>query len=319
MEIVIGVTPEESSDDAIALGLAMCDTIGATPVFTHVYPKRYDYPSAGHVDAEWEKYMVERGNDVLDSVRRRIDRPAEYELFAEPSSGRGLGEVADERSAEVVVIGSSPGGPEGRIHRGSTSDRLLHSSHVPVTVAPREYRVWAPARIKRIVFAYQPTPETQYAFAEAVELAQLTGCSLHVISVLERKSRIYRRLGKMRDDPDTQSVQDVYDGFLMEAARAAPVPATHQVLVGDTVGKALREMKWHDDDLMVVGSSGAGPARRVFMSDTSYKLMKAATVPMMLIPHSAEAHLEEVPDVERLRELMKLPSWTHGKYDKAEQ
>ena len=59
------------------------------------------------------------------------------------SSGVGLAEVASSRHAQIIVIGSAPGGSSGRIHGGSTSDQLLHGSPVPVAIAPHGYREWA--------------------------------------------------------------------------------------------------------------------------------------------------------------------------------
>ena len=60
MKVVIGVVPGESSDDALALGGLLCDALGAEPILAHIHPAAYDYASPGHVDAEWEKYLVDR-------------------------------------------------------------------------------------------------------------------------------------------------------------------------------------------------------------------------------------------------------------------
>ncbi len=53
----------------------------------------------------------------------------------------GLLEVVERDSdADVLVLGSSANGALGQVVVGSTADRLLHSSPVPVAISPRGYR-----------------------------------------------------------------------------------------------------------------------------------------------------------------------------------
>jgi nucleotide-binding universal stress UspA family protein len=56
------------------------------------------------------------------------------------------------------------------------------------------------------------------------------------------------------------------------------------VLVGDTVDAALADFIWHREDLLVCGSSTLGPVRRVLLGDMTFRLLRAATVPVLVAP-----------------------------------
>jgi len=43
-------------------------------------------------------------------------------------------------------------------------------------------------------------------------------------------------------------------------------------------------MIWHREDLLVCGSSNLGPVRRVLLGDMTFRLLRAATVPVLVAP-----------------------------------
>ena len=63
--LVIGTRgDDDSSESAIALGLAACATVGAEPVFVNVYPTDFDFP-ASRGRAEWRAFLRTRSDEVL--------------------------------------------------------------------------------------------------------------------------------------------------------------------------------------------------------------------------------------------------------------
>ncbi|NQU36851.1 MAG: universal stress protein, partial [Actinobacteria bacterium] len=164
MEIIVGVNQDASSSDALAMGSSIANTLGADLVVVNVYPKAWDFVGPAHVDAEWRSFLVEQGNETLQWAREELDgrEGVTYVLHPHRSSGVGLAEVATSRNAQMILIGSAPGGSSGRIHGGSTSDQLFHGSPVPVGIAPQGYVKWAPQVINRAVVAYQPTKQSDH-------------------------------------------------------------------------------------------------------------------------------------------------------------
>ena len=63
-----------------------------------------------------------------------------FHKFAHRSAPGGLLEAVEELEAEALVLGSAADGKLGQVVIGSTADRLLHSSPVPLAISPRGYR-----------------------------------------------------------------------------------------------------------------------------------------------------------------------------------
>jgi nucleotide-binding universal stress UspA family protein len=45
---------------------------------------------------------------------------------------------------------------------------------------------------------------------------------------------------------------------------------------------------WSDGDLLVVGSSRLGPLARVFLGSTATRIVRAAPVPVVVVPRGTE-------------------------------
>lgn len=294
MEIVIGTTPDAAGDDAVALGIAAARTFHGVPVLTHIYATPYDYPSMATVDAEWRAYLREQAERVVHDAREGLgeltDVPrVETTVHGHRSSGMGLAEVAQSRGADYIAIGSAPGGSADRLQTGSTADRLFHGSPVPVLMAPHGYRRICPDRIGRLVVAYQLTPESERAADLAPQVAAAGGVPLHLVTVIERVRPFYGTgLGPEAELPVLQALREEAASALARAAETAVAAGiddvSYEVVEGAGIASALARVSWRDDDLLVIGSSGRGPLRRVFLGDMSFKLLRAAPVATMVLP-----------------------------------
>lgn len=298
MEIVIGVTESSQSEDAIALGLALCKSLEASPVIAHIHPALTDYPGPAHVDAEWRGFLRERTAETLAWAKSKVgDREdALYVQSGHRSSGTGLAKLADRRNAAVVVISSAPG-VEDRITAGTTSDALFHSSPAPVAVAPLGYRRWAPERFRRVVLAYQRTAESDHALDLVVEAIQQYGVGpdaerLVLLNLIERVTRIYgSRLGRHAEDQVMRALHEQAEQALAHAAARLPADIGKVrtcVSAADTITGALSRFDWADTDVLVAGSAGGGRIGRVFLGDVTYRILRAATVPTVIVPRSSQ-------------------------------
>lgn len=300
MEIIVGVNQDAPSSDALALGCAIANTLKADLVVVNVYPKTWDFVGPAHVDAEWQKFLVEQGNETLHWAREVLDgrEGVTYLLHPHRSSGVGLREVAADRGAQMIVIGSAPGGTNGRIHGGSTSDQLFHGSLVPVGIATLGYEKWAPEKMDRAVVAYQPSRQSDHCVDVTIRALTKAGLdpatSMLVFSIVQRVTRIYgSRLGRHAEDQVLAALREQSQEALVQALARIPedshrpVIVATEILEGDNVMKALGRYDWANGDLMVTGSTGAGPIRRVFLGDMTYKLIRGSTVPVIVIPRAA--------------------------------
>ena len=286
-EIIVGATTDAGSDDAAALGIALARTIDAVPVVTHVRPEPWHAPGSGRVDAEWDAYLETSSAAAIDAVVTRHAADLEQldartDVGVHRSSGHGLDDVAQRRSASCIVIGSAPGGETGRIASGSTSEQLLHGAHVPVAIAPTGYAGYAPESITRVVvavdMAYRPG-----RLDAALDLLPDLGVAL--VCVVRRATSIYTtQLGTDAELGVLHELRRLAAHALDAAATDLRRPCETHVLVGDSVDAALAELTWHRGDLLVCGSSELGPVRRVLLGDMTFRLLRAATVPVLVAP-----------------------------------
>ena len=295
----MGVTQSAQSEDALALALALAESLDASVTVCNVYPLAYDFPSQAHVDAEWRAYLVEEGQLVLRWAREQLGerRNVDYQLHGHRSSGLGLAEFAASRDADMIVIGSAPGGSSGRIAGGSTSDQLLHGSPVPVALAPMGYHQWAPTAIDRVVVAFQANPESAHSLQAAIWTMQRNDVPvvghLELITVAQQ---VPRHLRRHKDAASLDGELRRRGSAVLDQGRAlvrsyghleADTPGT--VLEGEDIDRALAQFDWRDADVLVVGSTGSGPIRRVFLGDMTYKLVRSSTVPVLVATRSDAA------------------------------
>jgi nucleotide-binding universal stress UspA family protein len=285
--IVIGFDGSDSGEDALALGMLLCRATGAVPVVATVYPEAYPI-GPGRVDAEWVAFMREQSEELLRCARRVLGDgvDADYRTVSAASESRGLHELAEQEQAEVVVVGSTHRGPLGRTSPGSTGDRLLHGSACPVAVAPRGLREQPPPALRTIAVAFVDTPEAQEALGFAATLAQRSGARLRLLSVVPPRAEVFSPLiGRDAEEAFVARTREVFRRNLDEALAGLGdrVEATVELLEGDVVD-ALATVDRRDADLLVCGSRGYGPLRRVLLGGVSSRLLRRAACPLLVVP-----------------------------------
>ncbi|MFI6923717.1 universal stress protein [Nonomuraea spiralis] len=280
-KVLAGYIAEPRGMDGLALAVLLTrQTAGSLTVAT-VQPPVATTPGPARADeGAWRAYLREQAENALAQARELAGDQAEYVRHTNKGSGRGLVEVARRLGADVVVIGSAPGGGRSRITVGSTADQLLHSSPVPVLLAPRGYGEEPPAAFERITVAYRRGPGADAAVKGAAKAAVALNISLRLVTLVLRTGRRARieeeMLVRLRD----QAAAD-----LRAAARGQRrrLQVEVELLEGRNVAQALGTTTWLPGELIVCASSEAGPLRRVFLGDTSIKIVQAATCPVMIL------------------------------------
>jgi nucleotide-binding universal stress UspA family protein len=290
--LTLGFDGSDSGEDALAGGLVLCRATGATPVVAAVHPEQYPI-GVGRVDAEWVAYMRERAEELLRRARRVLgdDVAADYRAVSAASESRGLHELAEQEHAEIVVVGSSHRGPLGRTYPGSTGDRLLQGSACPVAVAPRGLREDPPPALRTVAVAFIDTPEAHEALRVAAALAERGGARLRLLSVVPSRAEVLAPVvGRDAEEAFAARAREVYGRALDDALAGLRdrVEATGELLEGDVVD-ALATIDRRDADLLVCGSRGYGPLRRVLLGGVSSRLLRRAACPLLVVPRSAEA------------------------------
>jgi nucleotide-binding universal stress UspA family protein len=290
--IVVGHDGSDSGDDAAVLGARLARATGESLLVVTVYAEEHAI-GVGRVDAEWVAYMRGQAEEISAAARRFLEErgvAAEFRVVGSGSAAHGLDDIAEAVEASLIVVGSERHGARRRISPGSTGDRLLHGSICPVAVAPRGFRdrpVDAP--IKRIGVAYVGTPEGNEAIRFAGELAARIGASVTLYTVVARRAEVFSPvIGRDAEEAFLATVRESARAAMQTARAALPdgVPVEEELLEGDTV-EALAALDEREIDLLVCGSRGYGPVRRVLLGGVLRKLIRRAACPVVVVPRAA--------------------------------
>jgi nucleotide-binding universal stress UspA family protein len=255
-------------------------------------------PSPARVDAEYRAELVRAAEDALEGARGRLpdDIAVSTVVHHARSTPAGLLEVAEQREAGVIVAGSSAAGGAGSVTLGSATSRLLHSSPIPVALAPRGFRVGGGARVTRVTAAFGGAGEDLVVGAAGV--AARVGATLRLASFAVRPRSPYTvAVGR---EADASAVREWIAGIeasqqqVLERVRELPsVPDECEAVVGrgESWEDALEDVEWEDGDVLVVGSSSIGPVARVFLGSRSAKIVQHAPVPVVVVPRGVVAEL----------------------------
>jgi nucleotide-binding universal stress UspA family protein len=135
-EIVVGVGPDHSGEDAARYGCALAALFGTSVVLVFGYDQSALGPRGGPLEEQLEEIAADITAEVVavlavehPNVEVRVelvrDRPADSLL-----------RVAESIGAEMIVVGHGGGGPIRAALLGSTTYELVHRGSIPIVVIP---------------------------------------------------------------------------------------------------------------------------------------------------------------------------------------
>lgn len=291
MSIVVGYGPEVRGNGALALARMLAESASEHLFVVCVMPDRWEPVSiARSTDAEFDAHVSAMAQKALDAARAALvgfDNTT-YEVVRARSGPAGLLDAVERHSARVLVAGSSGDGPWGHVALGSVTDRLLHSSPVPVAVAPRGLRYASGTRIARITVALEGTEATQGVLTEAADLAHRLGATLRVVSFAVRAGAMYpSEIGLHAEDQVVSAWKAQVGQAVAAAVECVPGAsdlAPETILAeGTSWGEALDVPDWQAGDILVIGSSSSQPLlSRVFLGSTAARIVRHSPVPVLV-------------------------------------
>jgi nucleotide-binding universal stress UspA family protein len=129
---IVSYDDTQNDHDALMLGRILRDagTKLTLAYVRHVKHRRLDHEQLSQQEAE---QLLERGAQWLDDahIGRRV--------VVSPSTGDGLGWLAGEEEADLIVFGSDYRTPSGRIAIGRSAQTLLEGGPAALALAPAAY------------------------------------------------------------------------------------------------------------------------------------------------------------------------------------
>lgn len=284
--VVVGYEGGDTGHDAISFAnrwaRASHDPVNVVTVHPGAAPM-----GIGRVDAEWVAYEREEADRLLSEAKTLVADGVEasYLRVDAGSAAHGLSDIVEPKDGEgvsMLVLGSRRTRGMRRTFPGSTADRLLHGAAAPVTVVPWGYADIEERPLAKVAVAFVDTPEGRVAFQHASLIAQHLSASLTVLSVVP-DTRVVPGLGESRrfEGESRRGYQDSVDAIIATAPEGLEV--TGKLLRGPVVD-ALSDLSFDECDVLVCGSRGYGPVRRVLLGGVSSRVVRHSKVPVILIP-----------------------------------
>ena len=190
------------------------------------------------------------------------------------------------------MVGSGGDAEPGRIRLTSKTDRLVHSSTVPVAIAPWGYRT--SGGVTRITVAFRDDDASWSLLTRVAEISQRASAQLRVVTFLVTPTR--RPVTSDVPHAETQ----VIDLWAVQAASAQAEAEAHlnsmgftgddlqlKIAAGADWGAAVASVDWADGDVLVLGSSSTHRLAQVFLGSSASKIVRHAPVPVVIVPRTA--------------------------------
>ena len=278
-KILVGYDDSDQAKDALALGKQLADATGAELVAAGVF--QFD-PIWGGYDPHFRNAEIEFARKI-EAAAKSVG--AEAEATPSSSPARGLHELAEEIEADLILVGSARRGRVGQILAGSVGVALLHGSPCAVGIAPNGYRDHSGDAIAAVAVGFDGSEESGLALMAASRLASETGAKLKLVSVAEPPPIVAGKGGDAGRQQLTEAIQEQTREQLVQARETVPdgIEVEASLITGDPV-EALVNVAEAPGTLLMVGSRGYGPLRRVLLGSVSTDLVRSAPCPLIVTP-----------------------------------
>ena len=292
MTVVVGYLAGKSGNAPLHLAASAARTLGTSLTVATIVPRPWTHPSPARVDAEYAAWADQLAADSAQEARRELATMAQlddvrYHSHAHRSVSGGLTEVVGELDAELLVLGSSANGSLGQVVVGSTADRLLHSSPVPVAIAPRGYRGPRGGALTRITCGFPGTPESVDVVRRMAALADRLQVPLRVITFAVRGRTMYPPEVGLHAEDSILAEWETQAAEMLAQLRADDIvndDVELQVVSGNGWDQALDDAEWLDGEILALGTSPRVGLAHVFLGSRGTKILRVSPVPVLVLP-----------------------------------
>ncbi|AKK12138.1 universal stress protein [Corynebacterium uterequi] len=208
-----------------------------------------------------------------------------------PSESTLLTEAAEEFDADLVIVGSHAAAPKGRFLSGTTTDSLLHSSPIPLALAPSRIKLSkrGVTRVNVALLDSQDEDNDQVLFF-AGALAHHLRVPLR-LAAFSPTGLTEPRLDERIDfSTELSAVWHEHALAMLDRVRDRLLDHLPDLEIDTVLGSgigwagAVDALKWKKGDLLCMGSTPSGPIERVFLGSTAAQFLPHVPVPVIIHP-----------------------------------
>ena len=252
--IAVGVDRRQGGRDALALAALLRDVCGAQLAAVYVYP----FDRTVHLD-DADALEAVLQDELLAELEQELAQAgvtARPVVVSDALPAHALQCFAEREGADVIVVGAPHREGADRVLGGDVAVGTLRGAPCAVAVAPAGFAE-RERTLDRVGVGFDGSAESCEALALGGRLARTAGAALHVVSVAAAMVAEH------------------------EAAALAE-GGSYEAVAGRPATELARRSGGLD--LLVVGSRGHGPVRRLLLGSTSTRLVREARCPVLVVP-----------------------------------
>ena len=280
--VLIATDGSRVAGSAIRLAKIMADAGEWAPEIVTVFEPLPVSVAELTLAAPTPAYLQGVTDSLLALIESQVRRAggADWRLSVEfGRAASGIARVAEERAAEMVIVGLGEHGKLARMFGAETAARVMRHVHVPLmAVAFGERR-----RPFTAVAAVDFGESSVRAVREVYALLQAPG-RLHMVHVRSRLSAIAPFEGAESDAMYGAAVAHGFERVKRELGHRPGIEITSEVRRGSVVESLLKATTRVRADVIAVGSHSQHVIDRLLIGSTPAHLLRAARCSVLVAP-----------------------------------
>ena len=293
--ILVPLDGSPLGERALAQAVPIAEQHGAKLILMHVVEPINRFLLGGGVpvrdsalDLTWRDDARKYLEKAVARTRKRTTVPVEG-VLKEGKVVPTIAEYAREAGVGLIVMCTHGRGGFERFWLGSVADGLLRHLPVPVLLvraARKSAKTDADAApFARIVVALDGSPRGERALTETINLVQSTPTAITLVNVVHPTAALASHSFPSRAE---QEMCAHYLEPLAERNRSTSCEIGVETLAYANIGRGILEVaKRHDATMIALATQGLGGAERLIVGSVADKLIRTATMPVLVVPPRA--------------------------------
>jgi nucleotide-binding universal stress UspA family protein len=282
-----------AAETALEAAVALASLMGARVHVVHVAKPVGNEPMGverSHVEPWCEKY--------LQALVTRIRADTDIDIEATILDGDVVDALLSHAravDADLVVMATHGHGASSRFWLGSVTVRYLRRTQGPVLVVRPEHgralKEEGGLRVRKILVPLDGSEGSEKALAVASTVARLTDAELGLLRVVQLPVLPHATSDVVLAGPEGSQVDHAESYLATVAEGIAPETVVSTMEVRSHTQPAVGILDFVHEwagDMVVICTRGLGVARRLFLGSVTDKVVRGATIPVLVVPRRDE-------------------------------
>lgn len=242
--------------------------------------------SVARIQGEVIDVLEQEGEEIIQEAAERAEERG-ITTVAEVIQGkpfRTIIEYANSHGVDIVVLPTHGRSGLERFLLGSTTERVIRRTEVPVLSIRPDADSAIEYPFKNILVPTDGSDCANQALALSVDVAKAEGATLHLLSVIAIASLGVDVRSEIHTDTLEERASDLIDEARAFAENAGVDSVSGSIEFGPSVNKVISSyVEDHNVDLIVTGTHGRSGFDRYIMGSVTEDLIRTAPVPVLTV------------------------------------